>query len=61
VKSKENPYAKPGVGKCYKCEEPWRRSNECIKRKQVNMTDYEDGRKEEVVIEGLNDSDFVEE
>ena len=35
-------------------------SNECPKRKQIDMTDYKD-REKEVKIEELNDSDFVEE
>jgi len=37
------------------------RSNECPKRKLVNMADYEDDEKEEVEIVELNDSDFAEE
>jgi len=60
LKGKENPYAKPRVGKCYKCDEPGHRSNECPKKKSVNMADYED--KDEVLIDNeLEDSDFVEE
>ena len=61
AKSKENLYTKPGVGKSYRCEEPEHRSNECPKRKQVNMTNYEDDGKKEVEIEKLNDLDFAEE
>ena len=41
AKSKENPYVKPGVDKCYRYEEPEHASiNECLKMRQVNMTDY---------------------
>ena len=60
IKDKENSYAKPGVGKCYRCGEPEYMSNECPKRRPVNMTDYED--EDEVLIEiEPEDSDFVEE
>ena len=33
TKSKDNPYTKSGVGKCYKCGEPGYTSNECPKRR----------------------------
>ena len=49
------------VGKCYGCGEPGHKINECPKRKQVHMTNYEDDGKEEVKIEELNDSNFAEE
>ena len=42
TKSKDNPYIKPGVEKCYKCNEPEHKSNECPKRRQVNIADYEE-------------------
>nr|GMD37694.1 transposon Ty3-I Gag-Pol polyprotein [Ipomoea batatas] len=32
-----NPYARPMIGKCFKCGEPGHRSNECRARKSVNM------------------------
>jgi len=51
TKSKENSYTKPRVGKCYRCEEPGHRSNKCLKRKQINMANYEDDGEEEVKIE----------
>ena len=60
TKSKENPYTKPENDKCYRCGEPGYRSNECPKRKQVNVVDYGD-EDEGVVIEDASDSDFVVE
>jgi len=36
-KGKENPYTKPGISKCYKYGEPEHKSNERLKRRQVNM------------------------
>jgi len=60
TKGKKNPYAKPGVGRYYMCGEPGHRSNECPKKRPVNMTDYED--EDKVLIETEpKDSDFVEE
>ena len=58
TKGKENPYAKAGFGKCYKCGEPGRRSNESPKRSPVNMEDYED--KVQIETEPKN-FEFIEE
>jgi len=60
TKGKENPYAKPVVSKCYLCGEPEHKSNECPKRRQVNMADYEDENEVKIEIEP-EDSDFAEE
>ena len=49
----------PWVGKFYMCGEPEHGSNECPKKKQVNLADYEDDGEEEVEIEDLNEIDFV--
>ena len=51
AKSKENPYAKPGVGECYMCGRPGRKSNKCPKRRQVNMANYEDEDEVEIKTE----------
>ena len=59
-KSKDNPYTKPEVGKCYRCGEQEHKSNQCPKRRQVNMTDYEEG--DDVLVKTEpEDSDFIEE
>jgi len=42
AKDKENSYAKPVVGDCYRCGEPKHKYYELPKRKQVNMADYEE-------------------
>jgi len=49
AKSKDNSYTKPGVGKCYRRDEPEHKSNECQKRKTVNIADYEE--EDDVLIE----------
>ena len=59
AKNKDNPYVKPKVSKCYRCGKPGHRSNECLKRKQVNVANYRDD--EGVMIEDEIDSDFAEE
>jgi len=60
TKGKENPYAKPKIGKCYSCGEPRHRSNEWPKRRPVNIVDYDD--EDEVLIESEpKDSDFFKE
>nr|GMD42268.1 transposon Ty3-I Gag-Pol polyprotein [Ipomoea batatas]GMD47024.1 transposon Ty3-I Gag-Pol polyprotein [Ipomoea batatas] len=50
-----NPYAKPFVGKCFKCGETGHRSNECRARRSVNLieenTGEEDGEFHEEDVE----------
>ena len=59
-KRKDKPYTKPGVDKYYRCDEPEHRSNECSKRRPVNILDYEE--EEDVLIETkLEDPNFAEE
>ena len=43
------------------CEKPGYRSNECLKRRKVNLVNYEDDGEEEVEIENLDESVFAEE
>jgi len=61
VKSKENLFAKSGVGKFYTCGRPGHKSNEYPKRNQVNLVDYEDDWEEEIEIESLDETNFAEE
>ena len=49
TKSKDNSYSKLRIDKCYKCDKPRHKSNECLKRRQVNMASYEE--KDDVLIE----------
>lgn len=36
-----NPYAKPILGKCFKCNQPGHRSSDCPRRKAVNIVERE--------------------
>ena len=59
AKRKDNSYTKLKVVKCYRCEEPGHTSNDCPKRRFVNVADYEE--KADVLIETEpEDSNFVE-
>jgi len=58
AKSKNNPYTNPEVDKCYRCGESGDKSNECPKRLQANIADYEEG--DDVLIQTEpKDSDFI--
>ena len=59
-KSKGYSYTKSGIDKCYRCGEPGYKSNECSKRRQINMADYEDENEVQIETEP-KDSDFTEE
>jgi hypothetical protein len=37
--SSSNPYAKPILGKCFRCGQPGHRSNECPNRNPINIVD----------------------
>jgi len=60
TKGKKNSYAKSNVGKCYRCDEHRNKSNECPKRRQVNIADYDDENKVKIETEP-EDSYFAEE
>ena len=60
AKSKDNPYTRPEVGKYYRCGELEHKSNECSKRMQFNMADYEDDEEGEFEIEEPNNFDFAD-
>jgi hypothetical protein len=44
-----NPYARPGSDKCFRCNQPGHRSNQCPKRQMVNLVETKVGREEEEV------------
>ncbi|CAL9192661.1 unnamed protein product [Musa hybrid cultivar] len=52
-----NPYARPLVGKCFKCGEPSHRSNECRARKTVNLTDHKDNFEGDAQDDTIDDID----
>ena len=53
-----NPYAKPGPSKCFRCNEPRHRSNECPKRKSVNVVERDEEKTcDNEVLCGPDDED----
>jgi hypothetical protein len=44
-----NPYVKPGLDKCFWCNQPGHRSNQCPKRQMVNLVESKAGGEEEEV------------
>jgi len=61
AKSKDNPYTKPRVGKCYMCDEPGHRSNERPKRRPINIVDYEEEEDDALIEIKPEDLDFIKE
>ena len=57
---KNNPYARPFNFKCYKCGEVGHHSNECPKRKAVNVVEKDDDIAENEVRGPNRDDDYEE-
>ena len=53
-----NPYAKPILGKCYRCNQPGYKSNECPNRRPVNVVERDE---EEVCYEPDGEEEYYEE
>ncbi|KAF2283386.1 hypothetical protein GH714_003756 [Hevea brasiliensis] len=55
-----NPYAKPILVKCYKCNEMGHRSNECPNRKSINIIEKHDDDDDKIYC-GLDGEDEEED
>ena len=53
-----NSYARPTPGKCFKCNQPGHRSNECPLRKAVHLVEREEGEDNEVYCEPDGDEEY---
>lgn len=42
AKKTDNPYARPYVGKCFRCNQQGHKSNECPTRKTINVLNQEE-------------------
>ena len=42
MQKQNNPYSKPILDKCYHCNQPGHRSNECPSRRSVNIVHRDD-------------------
>ena len=54
-----NPYAKPILGKCYRCNQLGHRSSECPNRRTINIVEREE--EEEVCCEPNGEDEYYEE
>lgn len=60
-----NPYARPLVGKYFKCEKPSHRSNDCRARKTDKLVghknDFEKGDARDNMINDINNIEIIKE
>lgn len=59
-----SPYPKPGVGKCFRCNQPGHHSNECHTRRVVNIVKRKNEEDDEDIhceVDGKDVNDYEEE